>query len=197
MNTPSIPDQARVPGRTIAAAIAALRTGAVIACPTEAVWGLSCDPFNEHAVDRVLALKGRSRQAGLILIAASLDQIETLMGELPRARKDSVLATWPGPVTWICPAGKSVPPWVRGEHDSVALRVTAHPIASALCEAFGGPLVSTSANPTGLAPASSEVETRALFPNGIEVLIPGDTGDATGPTQIRHALTGKLLRASP
>ena len=191
------PDHPQIPDHAIATAVAALRAGGIVACPTEAVWGLSCDPFNETAVDRVLALKGRSRQAGLILIAASLDQIETLMGDLPRARQDSVLATWPGPVTWICPAGKSVPPWVRGEHDSVALRVTAHPIASALCEAFEGPLVSTSANPTGRVPAGSEAETRALFPSGIEVLVPGDTGGAAGPTEIRDALTGKLLRASP
>jgi len=191
MNTPSTSNE------IIATAVAALHAGGVIACPTESVWGLSCDPFNEAAVDQVLKLKKRDRDRGLILIAASFDQIETLVGDLPAERQKAVLATWPGPVTWVVPASDAVPNWITGDRDTVALRVTDHPIASALCRAFGQPLVSTSANPAGRAPASSEAETRALFPNGVEVLIPGDTGGAAGPTEIRIALTGNVLRVSP
>jgi L-threonylcarbamoyladenylate synthase len=190
-------DSKAIEPTAIPAAVSALRAGGVIACPTESVWGLSCDPFNEAAVSKLLALKDRDRQQGLILIAAGFDQIEPLIGNLPPERKAAMLATWPGPVTWVVPAHSSVPSWITGERDTVALRVSSHPVAAALCRAFGCPLVSTSANPSGAAPARSEKEVRALFSQGIDALVPGTTGDAAAPTQIRDALTGKVLRASP
>ncbi|TDJ32827.1 MAG: tRNA threonylcarbamoyladenosine biosynthesis protein RimN [Gammaproteobacteria bacterium] len=181
----------------IAEAVTALRAGGVIACPTEAVWGLSCDPFNQAAVERVLTLKGRSRDQGLVLIAASVAQIEALLGDLSTEQRNTVLDTWPGPVTWVVPGRASVPRWITGTHPGVALRVTAHPIASALCEAFGGPLVSTSANRTSGVAAQTEADLRANFPAGIDVIVPGTTGDNSAPTQIRDALSGEILRASP
>lgn len=181
----------------IAAAVSALRAGGVIACPTEAVWGLSCDPRNENAVERVLALKQRGRESGLILIAAAPAQVADLLARLPEDRRRVVLESWPGPVTWVCPSTETVPHWIRGEHAGVALRITAHPIAAALCDAHGGPLVSTSANRSGSPPARTEGEVRRLFPEGIDALVPGATGGNPGPTEIRDALTGTVLRASP
>ena len=190
-------DSKAIDPTAIAAAVSALRAGGVIACPTESVWGLSCDPSNESAVERVLALKQRGREPGLILIAAAPEQVVDLLASLPEDRRQVVLESWPGPATWVCPAGTAVPCWIRGEHAGVALRVTAHPVAAALCEAFGGPIVSTSANRSGSVPARSEDEVRALFPDGVDAFVPGNTGDDAGPTEIRDALTGAVLRASP
>src|SRR5690606_23054211 len=116
--------------------------------PTEAVWGLGCDPANEAAVRRLLAIKRRDPGKGLILVAADRGQLQPWVdfAGLPRARLEAVLASWPGPHTWILPAGAAAPRWITGDHDGLAVRVSAHPQVVALCRAFGGPLVSTSAN---------------------------------------------------
>lgn len=178
----------------LAAAYRALCAGAVVAYPTEAVWGLGCDPHNAHAVARLLALKRRSRRKGLILIAANFEQIAPYLGPLPPARLLQMKASWPGPVTWLVPASKRVPRWIRGEHDSVALRVTAHPVASALCYVFGAPIVSTSANLSGREPERSKLRLRRRLGAGLGCVVPGPLGDLPRPTPIRDALTGKLVR---
>ena len=96
---------------TTSAAADLLRRGGVIAYPTEAVWGLGCDPFDEAAVLRLLALKQRAVEKGLILIAAAASQFDGLLdwNALPEARRAAVHASWPGPHTWIVPATGRVP----------------------------------------------------------------------------------------
>src|SRR6218665_315978 len=83
-----------------------LKSGGVIAYPTEAVWGLGCDPFDETAVMRLLAIKQRPVDKGLILIAADLAQLQPLLDlpAMPETRLAEVLASWPGPHTWVLPA---------------------------------------------------------------------------------------------
>jgi L-threonylcarbamoyladenylate synthase len=174
-----------------------LRSGGVVACPTEAVWGLGCDPFNETAVLRLLAIKQRPVDKGLILVAASVAQLDGLADwdALPRDRRDAVLASWPGPHTWIVPATARVPRWITGTHDGVAMRVSAHPVVAALCEAFGGVLVSTSANPAGAPPprTAAAIDPRLLA--AIDGCVPGETGNLSRPTPIRDARSGAELRA--
>lgn len=175
-------------------AIQTLRQGGIIAYPTEAVYGLGCDPNNEQAVQRLLLLKQRPVNKGLILIAATLEQLAPYLAPIPPQRMQEVLATWPGPVTWIFPASPQTPAWIRGQYRSVAVRVTAHPIAKQLCLAFDSPLVSTSANQSQSPPAKSPQEVRAMFPEGIEVIIEGELGGLSKPTEIRDVLSGKVWR---
>lgn len=173
-----------------------LRTGAVLAYPTEAVWGLGCDPFDSAAVQRLLALKERPVDKGLILIAATRTQLEGLLDwdAVPAAWRAQVEASWPGPNTWVVPASPRVPPWIRGAHAGVAVRVSAHPVVVALCEAFGGPLVSTSANPAGApAPAALEALDAGLRAR-LDGIVDGVTGGLERPTVIRDAVTGDALR---
>ena len=174
-------------------AVHALGAGGVIAYPTEAVWGLGCDPFNEQAVRRVLALKQRSEAKGLIIIAADIAQIEPWLQELNEAQKAEVLRTWPGPYTWVVPA-ESAPSWLRGQHASLALRVSAHPGVQALCRAWGGPLVSTSANLSGQPPAQDIHELRQQFGDGLAYILPGALGGDAKPSEIRDAVSGAVLR---
>lgn len=181
---------------TILQAVALLRGGGVIAYPTEAVWGLGCDPFNESAVRRLLQIKQRDESKGLILIAARLAQIAALVDAdaLPPERMPAVLATWPGPHTWLLPCTSQVPGWLRGSHATLALRVSAHPTVAALCDAFGGPIVSTSANLSGREPAR---ELAALDPEllaRIDGTLEGSVGDLHDPTPIRDAASGAVLR---
>lgn len=175
-------------------AVAALKQGEVIAYPTEAVWGLGCDPFNESAVRRLLALKQRSDSKGLILIAANIAQVEGWLEGLTAAQRQQVESVWPGPYTWIVPA-PSAPAWLRGEHQGLAIRVSAHPVVQALCQAWGEPLVSTSANLSGELPAANEAELVATFGEGLAWIVSGALGGDQRPSEIRDAVSGQVLRA--
>lgn len=174
-----------------------LRAGDVMAYPTEAVMGLGCDPSNEAALTRICALKQRQVEQGVLLIAADFLQVAPYvdMAQVPQAALDRVLASWPGPFTWIFPRSARVPAWVSGRHAGIALRVTSHPVAAALCRAFGGALVSTSANPHGQPAARTADEVRSYFPQGIDVLVDEAVGGLASPSEIRDALTGALVRA--
>lgn len=171
------------------AAVQALARGEVISVPTEAVYGLSVDPRNLEAVQRLLELKHRNPDKGLIIVGSEVSHLEPYLEQLP----SSILSSWPGPHTWLCPAKASVSPLLKGKHQTLAVRVSAHPVMSALCAAFGGALVSTSANTEGLPPALTEQAVRDYF--GKEVLIvPGELGGLDKPTEIRDAMSGKLIR---
>ncbi|WP_242112677.1 L-threonylcarbamoyladenylate synthase [Luteimonas aquatica] len=181
---------------SLANAIAILGDGGVIAYPTEAVWGLGCDPFDEAAVRRLLAIKRREVEKGLILIAARPSQFDGLADwdALPPERREAVLQSWPGPHTWIVPATARVPSWITGAHSGVALRVSAHPLVAALCEAYGGPLVSTSANPAGAPPPKRLRDLDPGLRAALDAVIEGEVGDLDRPTPIRDARSGAELR---
>lgn len=180
----------------IAEAAERLRAGAVLAYPTEAVWGLGCDPRDAAAVRRLLAAKRRDEAQGLILIAASLDQLEQFIdwSDLPADRRDAVLASWPGPNTWLMPCQPAAPGWLRGAHATLAVRVTAHPIAAALCEAFGGALVSTSANRSGSPAPHAWTDLDPELIAELDGVVAGETGGDLRPSTIRDARTGTVLR---
>ncbi len=177
-------------------AVAILRRGGVIAYPTEGVWGLGCDPFDAHAVRRLLKVKQREEWKGLILVAADLAQIASLidLDALPAERIRDVRATWPGPHTWLLPCPSRVPVWLRGMHSTLALRISGHPPVVDLCNAFGGPVVSTSANLAGQPPAFRFDELDAALLLGIDGVLAGETGGLTTPTPIRDAASGIALR---
>lgn len=168
--------------------------GAVIAYPTEGVWGLGCLPENEAGVSGILSLKRRSWQKGLILVAADIEQFEPYLDGLLPEQWGELDATWPGPVTFLVPDNGFAPPWIKGTHDRVALRVSAHPTVRALCLAADAPLVSTSANPAGRAPAATALRVRQYFGDAVDLIVPGVLGDAAGPSEIRDLLDGSVQR---
>lgn len=179
----------------VATARERLASGGIVAYPTEAVYGLGCDPANPAAVKRLLALKNRPWHKGLILIAAEPDDLAPWIAPMTPDISERVTPTWPGPVTWLLPASAECPALVRGKHDTVATRVTAHPLAAQLCRTWGGALVSTSANRGGGEPARDAAAVRALFGDGIDLVIEGEVGDLEQPTPIRDARTGATVRA--
>lgn len=178
-------------------AVRALRRGGVIVYPTEAVWGLGCDPFDQAAVLRLLDIKQRPVAKGLILIAGTLVQLDGLVdwNALPPDRCDEVRASWPGPHTWVVPARAAVPRVITGDHDSVAVRVSAHPAVVALCAAWGGVLVSTSANLAGRPAATGMAQLDPALLARIDAVLAGEVGGRATPSTIRDARTGAVLRA--
>lgn len=170
-----------------------VRQGGIVAYPTEAVFGLGCDPLNQEAVEGILALKQRSMDKGLIVIASNIQQILPYIDVSDDMLK-KLSQSWPGPVTWVCPIKPWVPEWLTGTHQSLAVRVSDHPLVNAFCNAAGTALVSTSANPEGRSPALSAVEVRNYFSSfGIHVLN-GSLGERAQPSSIFDARTGKQLR---
>ena len=169
-----------------------LRAGGVVAYPTEGIFGLGCLPNDADAVIRILSIKKRSPALGLVLIASNIEQLDG-WAELPAAAR--LESTLDRPVTWIVPARISVPYWIIGEHHGLAVRITSHPVASALCNAADSALVSTSANIAGSPPARTVFVLRRRFRSLVDCIVPGRCGPAAGASEIRDLQSGKVMRA--
>jgi L-threonylcarbamoyladenylate synthase len=177
-------------------AVRQLAAGGVIAYPTETVFGLGCDPLNAAAVLRLLDLKQRAVTCGVILIASDFHQLEPLLLPVSTGLRNRLMETWPGPVSWIMPCLPEIPLWMRGNHNTLAVRVTSHPLARSLCDAWGGPLVSTSANHHGKPPARSALGVRMAFDARLDYILHGPASGTGRPSEIRDGLTGRVLRAA-
>jgi len=173
---------------------ATLLRGGIIAYPTEAVFGLGCDPMNAEAIQHLLRLKNRPQSKGLILVAASFQQLEPYIQDLSPPLFDKVMKTWPGPVNWLLPANTTAPQYLRGSHRLQAVRVSQNPTIQALCRKFGGAIVSTSANFSNRPPAKTALQVRACFKKNIDFVINGSIGQQHQPCEIRNGLNNKILR---
>jgi len=171
-----------------------IRQGGLVACPTEAVWGLSCDPWNAQAVARLLELKQRPLKKGLILVAASQAQFDFLLQDLPQHWQQKLKQSWPGATTWLVPQQGRLPYWISGGREKVALRVTAHPPLAALC-AQTGPLLSSSANPSGHPPARSRLRLAQYFHGELDGVLHGELGARRNPSKICDLESGAVIRA--
>jgi L-threonylcarbamoyladenylate synthase len=161
-----------------------LRMGAVIAYPTEGVWGLGCLPEYEASVAKILSLKGRAWQKGLIMAAATLEQALPYVADLKPDEIERLEQLWPGPTTVVMPKSDRTPLWVSGQFASVAIRVSAHPVIQGICRAVQQPIISTSANPSGKDPALNHLRVRQYFGQQVDVVVPGELGGQSGPSQI-------------
>lgn len=170
------------------------RAGGIITYPTEAVFGLGCDPANPHAVLQLLELKQRNIDKGLILVAASMTQLQRWVAPVSAKHSRQLKKTWPGPHTWLLPAADHCPDWLTGGRDTIAVRISAHPVVQQLCQATRQAVVSTSANRGGGSPARSQLQIRLRFATGIDYYLPGSLGGLKKPTQIRDLQTGRVIR---
>lgn len=188
------------PGDGPGAAEARIRRGArilggggVIAYPNESVYGLGCLPDRETAVRRVLRLKGRGRSAGLILVAMQWQQFGGWANDPDALRSSREITESPG-VTWVVAAAPGAPDWITGGRDTIAVRRSLHPLAAGLSRAARSPLVSTSCNPHGMPPARTSADAANYFAEQVDWVMPGECGPLQGPTEIRDATTGEVLR---
>ncbi len=174
-----------------------LAAGGVIAYPTEGVFGLGCLPENAIAIQRILDMKNRNPNLGFVLVASSIDQLLPYLGKLGEKTMARLLAQEKSPVTWVVAASAEAPQWITGDRDTIAVRISQHPVVRALCDAADSALVSTSANISGRPPASNRLAAQRLFGDLVDMITPGETGGLGGPTELRDADTGEVLRAGP
>lgn len=179
---------------SIKSAINVLDAGGVIAYPTEAVWGLGCDPYDFSAVAKILALKKRSIDKGLILVASELNQLGALLQPLSLQQIEKLAQHYDVPTTWLIPNNSCVPPWITGKHSKVAIRISKNETVKALCNKYGGMIVSTSANPSGLPEATNALKVRAYFSTAIDYYVQGETDHFKQPSQIIDLDSGRVLR---
>lgn len=170
-----------------------LKSGGIIAYPTESCYGLGCDPRNPRALERLIRLKGRDAAKGLLLIADHLKRLQAFIRPLSLTDRARMQRAWPGPVTWVVPASAACPPLLTGRRPTIAVRVTAHPGAARLCRSLGMALVSTSANKSGKKPAKTAAECRRIFGAQVRV-IAGRIGPRRRPSTLIDLATGIVLR---
>ena len=203
-----------------------LKQGQLLAYPTESVWGIGCDAYNQAAVEQILAIKNRPSEKGMIVVTDSIERIKPLLQQLPQQRQQQIIASWSQQAsdeigvnsrqahTWLLPLQEDrfknqskpnnqlqaeVPYWITGKHDSIAIRVIAHPLIAQLCKQMVsstnpyGLIVSTSCNPSGETPAKSFEQAYAYFGQDIAYL-QGETLGYVLPSQISDALSGQVIR---
>jgi len=174
-------------------AIELLKTSHVIAYPTEAMYGLGCDPWSEEAVEHLLTLKKRDKKMGLILVIGALEHARPWIRNINDVYQETIRATWPGYTTWLFEKSEQCPHWVSGAHDTIALRFSAHPLIHMLTQSFGGAIISSSANIHSLPCAKSTQEVHNYFPN--TPIITGDIGSEHKASTIMDARTLRIIRA--
>lgn len=176
--------------------VKALKQGQVVAYPTEGVFGLGCDPDNEVAIERLLTIKQRPSDKGLILIAADFQQLQPYLDltSLSAEQLQRVFATWPVPYTWVMPASARASALVTGYRQTVAVRVSDHPLVQKLCSEYGKPLTSTSANLSGQTECKTVEQVQDQLGSQISVILFGEIGERHRPSEIRDARTEQLLR---
>lgn len=180
-------------------AVRVLHQGGVIAYPTEAVYGLGCDPKDLSAVKKILEIKQRKKEKGLILVAANFEQLKPYLIPLEKHIEEKLIASWCGscsPITWIVPAKSEVSDYLKGSFDSLAIRVSHHPLVKELCEMFAGAIVSTSANISKQEAARTSEQVKETFHNRIDFVLEGETNIHAQPSEIRDALTDQVIRTA-
>ena len=180
--------------QSISTIVNTLRQDGIIAYPTEAVFGLGCNPYSKTAVQRLLTVKQRSIDKGLIIIAANIQQIRSFIALDPSEISNKIEAAGKQPITWLIPAAKDTPKWLTGKFSSIAIRITHHLASQKLCEAYGQALVSTSANPSHLPPAKTIDEVEQYFNHHIDSCFDAELGNYKKPSEIRDILTGDIIR---
>jgi tRNA threonylcarbamoyl adenosine modification protein (Sua5/YciO/YrdC/YwlC family) len=171
-----------------------IRNGGLVACPTESIFGLDCDPNNNDAIKKLIRIKNRSFNKGFILAASSLNQLQPFISTLTNQQKEKILQINNLPITWIVPAKKDINPNLSGGRETIAIRVTQHPILQQLCDSLCSALISTSANPSDMPPAKSVVQVQEYFGTNVDYIIDGELGECKNPSEIRDLLTDEVIR---
>ena len=176
-------------------AVRIIKAGGVIAYPTEAIFGLGCDPLNPYAIEKLLTLKQRDINKGLLLIATNIEQIRPYVDQLDASMVKKILGPGVQPITWLIKANPSVPYWLRGNHPTIGIRIIHHPIATAICTCLNQPIISTSANISHRPPAKRRIMVHKYFHGLVDDIVSGSLGKYAAPSEIRDIVTDQVIRS--
>jgi L-threonylcarbamoyladenylate synthase len=171
-----------------------IRLGAVIAYPTDTVYGLGCDPLNTSALDHLNALKQRAPGKGLILLAGNLEQLDEFIDLDDNIARQRICSA-KQPTSWVVPARAGLPLQLTGGNDTLAIRVTDNPVVARLCQTLGHPLVSSSANPAGRPPAANSLQLHRWFHGDLASILIDDNAGTGRPSTLRHIHTQQIYRS--
>ena len=167
-----------------------LKQGKILCCPTEGVWGLSCDPTNEAAIARLRTLKSRSKATPFILVAGRKQHFQRYWPS-----DQAMPSQWPGPLSCIFRPTLSFPKHLLSTDETACIRWTAHPLLQSLCIRFAGLIVSTSLNMAGKSPITDfQMARQWCEANGVDAILQGELGGLLAPTQIINVNTKAVVR---
>lgn len=172
-------------------AVRVLRGGGIVAYPTETVYGLGVDPFNDDAVQRLRRAKGRDADAAILLIVADDAQLERCVSSVTDRARLFMEAFWPGPLSLLFPKSETLAPSLTAGAEKVCVRCPGLRDARRLCEAFGGPVTSTSANVSGGKPAASAAEIQL---RDVELVLDGGELAASTPSTVYDPERDEVFR---
>jgi L-threonylcarbamoyladenylate synthase len=173
----------------------AVSQGAIFGYPTDTIWGFGCHPMIASGVSRILQIKNRSADKGLILLSSRLEYCAAYVG-LDNEQLKPVLSTADHPTTWLIPASENCPLWIRGNYPTVAIRITDHPLLEFLCGQLRTPIVSTSANRSGKATVRNSIQMHKQFGNELDFIVSGFATGSKRPSEIKSLLNGTTARDS-
>ena len=170
-----------------------IRSGKLVAYPTESIYGIGCDPFNQNSVEKIFKIKARPRSKPMILVASNISQLINIV-EIEDL-SDEVRESWPGHITWVIPCKDKCPQWLMNTNNkTVAIRISQHPVIVEMCDLLQSPIISTSANKTNEEPIKLPTELMNVFNQEIDFLVKGELGNRTNPSIIKEMETGLIIR---
>ena len=173
-----------------------LRSGRVVAFPTETYYGLAVDPFNPQAIERLFEIKKRSRKLPILVLVSGREQLQQATEDVSLVYDRLMACFWPGPLTLVCTARPCLPQQLTGNTGTVGVRHSPHPTANQLLAAFGGPITATSANISGHPPAVTAEEVARVFADEVDLILDGGkTPGGSGSTLVcLHGTSLSCLR---
>lgn len=165
------------------------------AIPTETIYGLACNPFSERALERLFQLKQREHNKPILLLLGKMEDLSLVVKCIPPKAYILMKRFWPGPLTIVLPARRSLPKLLTGGLDTIGVRLTSSDIARSIARTFGKPITGTSANISGEPPCRSAQEVLKVFPN-IDFVVDGGESKSLTPSTVVEIIDNevKLIR---
>lgn len=178
-----------------------IQQGALIAYPTDTIWGLGCHPLSQQTILRLQQLKKRPAGKGIILLSSNIDFCRRYIDENIFSKyHDRLSIAQPSPVTWVVKAGQKCPNWLTGKNTTIAIRITDKPLINLLCNSLKSPLTSTSANFSGRPACRNSMLVHKYFHHRADYILQdiephSATTAQPRASQIRDIQTNKIFRS--
>ena len=175
--------------------IRAVSNGAVFGYPTDTIWGFGCHPMLAESVARILTIKNRSPEKGLILLSSRLEYCAPYLDASPQ-QLETIRLPCAQPTSWLVPTSDYCPGWICGNFPTVAIRITDHPLLRIICDGLQAPIVSTSANRAGRVPVRNALQMRKQFAAELDFIVTGFSAGSGRPSEIKSLVSGTTVRSN-